>query len=79
MDYVSETDLSIEFLPGDFSGVHRCTNLTLINDDIVEYNEVFEVILKENSSRLEVNYERNTTEITILEDEDDCKSIKKFR
>ena len=65
--------MSIEFLPGDFSGVHRCTNLTLLDDNIVEYNEVFEIILKENSTRLEVNHERNTTEITILEDEDDCK------
>ena len=73
-DYIGETALSVEFLPGHFSGIHRCTNVTLLNDIIVEYDEEFEVILKENSSRLEVNHERNTTHITILEDEDDCKS-----
>lgn len=72
LDYAGETNTPVDFFPGDFSGVHRCTDITINEDDIVEYNEVFSVILKENSSRLEIQSGRNTTQITIIED-NDCK------
>ena len=70
-DYVDASS-TITFLPGDFSGVRRCTNITINDDDILEYNEAFNVIPKENSSRLDVQANRNSTRIIIMED-DDCK------
>ena len=72
-DYIDDTNSTIVFLPGDFSGVRHCTNITVNDDDILEYNEVFDMILKENSSRLNVQANRNSTQIIIMED-DDCKS-----
>jgi hypothetical protein len=73
-DYTGELDAPIDFLIGDFSGVSRCTNITIMDDAIVEYNEVFNVLLNENSSRLEIESTRNATRITIVED-NDCKHI----
>jgi hypothetical protein len=75
LDYTGELNAPIDFLRGDFSGVSRCTSITILNDVIVEYNEVFDVILKENSSRLEIERTRNTTRVTIMED-NDCKYIR---
>ena len=69
-----ETNTPIDFFPGDFSGVSRCSNITIFEDMIVENNEAFTTILKENSSRLEIQNGRNMTQITIIED-DDCKYL----
>jgi hypothetical protein len=67
-------DAPIDFLSGDFSGVSRCTNITILDDGIVEDIEIFNVVLKENSSRLEIERSRNITRVTIMED-NDCKHI----
>ena len=75
MDYTGELDAPIDFLLGDFSGVSRCTNITILDDSIVENGEIFNAFLKENSSRLEIESSRNTTRITIMED-NDCKYIQ---
>ena len=72
-DYAEEANTTIDFFPGDFSGVRRCTNIAIKEDDILEYNEAFNVILKENSNRLDIQTDRNSTQIIIMED-DDCKS-----
>ena len=74
MDYVRRMDAPIDFFPGDFSGVSRCTNITIFEDSIVEYNEAFSVILRENSSRLQIQNGRDSTQITIIED-DDCELV----
>lgn len=72
MDYAGELDAPIDFLHGDFPGISRCTNITIMEDEIVENSEVFNAFLKENSNRLEINSIRNITQITIMED-NDCK------
>ena len=48
-------------------------NIMINQDDIVEYNETFNVVLAENSSRLAIIPGRNVTLIIITED-NDCKS-----
>ncbi len=75
LDYTGELDAPIDFLRGDFPGISRCTSITVLNDVIVEYNEAFDVILKENSSKLEIESTRNTTRVIIMED-NDCKHIR---
>ena len=78
MDYVGESNAAIDFFPGDFSGVQRCTNISILDDTIVEYNEAFNVILMENSGRLEIQSTRNSTRIIIMED-NDCKHIQIYQ
>lgn len=73
-DYVGEANTPINFFPGDFSGIQRCTNITINEDDILEYDEVFNVVLMENSSRLDIESGRDHIRVTIIED-DDCKSL----
>ena len=73
-DYAGELDAPIDFLRGDFPGISRCTNIAIMEDEIVENSEVFNAFLKENSSRLEINSIRNITQITIMED-NDCKHL----
>lgn len=75
MDYTEELDAPIDFLRGDFSGVSRCTSITILDDVIVEDTEAFNVILKVNSSRIEIESTRNTTQVIIMED-NDCKHIR---
>ena len=60
---------------GYYSSFRRycCINIIINEDEIVENNEIFDVILSENSSRLAILPGRNVTQITIIED-DDCKS-----
>ena len=71
-DYVGRSNVSIAFLYGDMNGTNQCTSISINEDSIVEYNEIFNVILAENSDRLVVQSGRNNTQITIIED-DDCK------
>ena len=75
LDYLGEVDSSVEFSPGDFAGVSRCTNISIFEDTVVEYDEVMNVLLTTNSSRLAIQSDRNSTQITITED-DDCKLKK---
>ena len=71
-DYVGVTNVPISFVYGHGYSSHQCTNVTINQDRIVEYNESFDVILTENSSKLTIPYGRNYTRITIMEDSD-CK------
>ena len=74
-DYVGRSNVGITFFSGDVTGTNRCTSVTINEDSIVEYNETFNVILTENSNRLEIQSSRNYTQITIIEDSD-CESFK---
>ena len=74
-DYVGRSNVGITFFSGDVTGTNRCTSVTINEDSIVEYNETFNVILTENSNRLEIQSGRNYTQITIIED-NDCESFK---
>ena len=69
-DYNEISNASILFRYGDVLGAQRCATININNDAILEYSETFEVILSENSARLEIESGRETTEITILEDDD---------
>ena len=63
---------SLMFLPGDTVGSPaRCVNISILNDDIVEATETFNVVVS-SSSILQVN---GTTSIpvTINEDPTDCE------
>ena len=71
-DYVERSNVGLTFSSGAVTGTNQCTYITINEDSIVEYNETFNVILTENSVRLEVHSSRNYTEITIIED-NDCK------
>lgn len=73
-DYVGQSGVGITFFSGDVTGTNRCTSITINEDNIVEYNETFNVILTENSDRLVIQSGRNITQIIIMED-NDCKSF----
>ena len=73
-DYVGRSNVSVTFYPGDGPGSYRCTSISIREDSIVEYNEIFNVILTENSDRLVISSGRSNTQIIIRED-GDCKSI----
>ena len=76
-DYVGRSNVGVTFYSGDRPGSYRCTYISIREDSIVEYNEVFNVILTENSDRLVIQSGRSNTRITIIED-NDCKSIQKY-
>ena len=73
-DYVGLSNVAITFFAGDRNLARRCTTLIINEDSIVEYNEIFNVVLTENSDQIEIQSGRNVTEITILED-DDCEFV----
>ena len=73
-DYVGQTGTLVSMYPGYSYRSRSCTSITINEDDIVEYNEVFNVILTESSQKLTIPYGRNITQITIRED-NDCKYI----
>ena len=73
-DYVGVASTSITFDSGAVTGTRRCTSITINEDSIVEYDETFNVVLTENSNRLEIQTGRNYTQITIIED-NDCESV----
>ena len=62
----------VSFRSGDQIGRRRCITITILEDTIVEYNEIFNVVLAVNSDRLLIQAGSNVTQITIQED-DDCK------
>ena len=80
-DYNEVTNLAITFFSGDRRGYQRCTHIRINEDTILEYNETFKVLLTEDSTRLEIESGRETTEIIIQEDGDgnDLKSRNLWR
>lgn len=74
-DYVGQSRTQIRLHRGDSYGRRRCTYITINEDDIVEYDEVFNVILTESSRKLTIQPGRSITQIMIRED-NDCESIK---
>lgn len=74
LDY-RRTSTQIIFYRGDTYRSRRCTYITINEDDILEYNEVFNVVITENSGKLTIPPGRNVTRITIRED-NDCNRSK---
>ena len=69
-DYNEISNFGISFFSRDLPGTERCTNIRINEDTILEYNETFDIVLSEDSARLEIESGRNITKITILEDND---------
>lgn len=64
---------SLTFLPGDSVGSPaRCVNISILNDDTVEANETFTVVLS-SSSILQVTGATSVA-VTIYDDPHDCES-----
>ena len=62
------------FLPGDTVGSPaRCINISILNDDIVEATETFDVVLSSDSI-LQVTG-ATSVPITIYEDPIDCEPL----
>ena len=43
-DYNADTS-ALSFLPGSLNGTEMCLNISIIDDDRVEYNETFSITL----------------------------------
>ena len=62
------------FLPGDTVGSPpRCVNISILDDDIVEATETFNVIVSSNSI-LQITGATSVS-VTINEDPTDCESL----
>lgn len=74
IDFVKISNANVTFQAGDLNNARRCIENVTINDDaVVENNETFNLVLTKDSDRLEIDSSSNVTEVTILEDDDDCK------
>ena len=63
---------TLSFLPGETVGSSdHCANISIINDEAVEAEETFTVVLF-SSSIIQI-YGRTSIDITIYEDMSDCK------
>ena len=70
IDFFSVTDSVLQF---DFSNLFREVFITIVNDEISEDVEVFFGNLMTFDSAVEFRPETRTSNVTILEDGDDCK------
>ena len=68
-DYIRNST-HITFNQGYAYRSRSCFYVTINEDEILEYNETFNVILTENSSKLAIPPGRNIAHITIREDND---------
>ena len=70
-DFLS-LNTSLVFLPGDTVGSPpRCVNISILNDDAVEANETFDVVVSSNSI-LQITGETSVP-VTINDDPTDCE------
>jgi hypothetical protein len=70
----SSLNTSLVFLPGDTIGSPaRCVNISILNDDVVEATETFDVVVSSNSI-LQVTGATSVT-VTINEDPADCEPL----
>ena len=70
----SSLNTSLVFLPGDTVGSPaRCVNISILNDDIVEETETFDVVISSNGI-LQITG-ATSVPVTIHEDPTDCESL----
>ena len=67
----SPVNTPVIFLPGDSTGNNRCVNITILDDEIVEENEDFKVVLS-STSDIQV-FGITSANVTIIEDPFDSK------
>ena len=70
-DFVSISMMPVVFNPSLNAVAQLTVNFPLINDDTVESNEQFQIMLEETANLGGVSIDRNTTVITIQDD--DCE------
>ena len=61
------------FLSGDTTDSQRCVNITILDDEIVEDNEEFKVVLS-STSDIQV-FGITSANVTIIEDPSDSKIV----
>lgn len=75
-DY-SSLRVSLTFFPGDTIGSPpRCVSIAILDDEIVEAEETFAVVLSSNSE-IQIINNVMSTHVTIYEDSSDCESLTK--
>ena len=72
-DYVSISNLPVVFMAGDGLGSTACTNVTVIDDDVVESNETFSITATASSDP--VNILMISEAEVIITDDDGKKSV----
>lgn len=66
--------MSLTFTPGDTIGSSpRCVTITILDDEVVEANEVFAVVL--SSSSVIQTFGIISANVTIYEDLSDCEPL----
>lgn len=71
VDFVSLTQ-ALTFLPGESVGTSRCLDITILEDEVVENNELFYVTLSFTGT---VQAIQNTTANVTIYDDSDCKYL----
>lgn len=72
VDFVSISMMPVVFNPSLSQLTQLTVNFPLINDDTVESNEQFQIVLETTESLNGVSVDRNTT-VIIIQDNDDCE------
>ena len=65
-DY-TDISVSLTFLPGSVPGVQECTQIEIIDDQLVESNEAFTISL--SSTDTEINLAPGNGSVTILDND----------
>jgi hypothetical protein len=76
-DYVTVTSSALTFMSGQSSNnmSTQCTDLVILNDDILEYDENFMIQLSSRSDEVIITAAGEQAEVVIREDSADCKLI----
>ena len=73
MDYIQIQDRPLEFPANSANGDSVCTNIQIVNDDVLESVESFFATISSSAADIEQN--RDETTINIIESNDESKYI----
>ena len=73
-DFSPVNNRPVIFLPGDTTGSQHCVNITILDDEIVEDNEEFKVVLS-STSDIQI-FGITSTNVTIVKDTSDSKIVE---
>lgn len=77
-DYTGPSQSTLTFIPGQTVGAQRCTDVSVLDDNLIEDDEIFTlslVVSPMDASAVMFVAGQNFTTITILQDPDDSKSF----
>lgn len=74
-DFVPASNLPLRFVSGQSANNMpiQCTELSVLDDNILEYDETFTVRLSSRSNQVYITTGREEAEIIIREDDTDCE------